>query len=175
MRIRTLFLSIMLLAFCSIAVFAQSSEQNDPTTTSGQQGSDSQKCIDVTKKVGLVTDRYDQNKEKYMNAFENAYQNMNTLMLKFKAEGYDTAQLEDHLEQYNNMIQNISRYYNEFRTGIDNSKKGVCGNSDADAGQEFNNAREQLMNCKNEMLQLRTFALETLKQDLLELKTQVSE
>ena len=174
MRIRTLLLSVMFLTVCSLAVFAQSAQQKGPTTSS-QQGSESQKCLDVTKKVGLITDRYDQRKEKYMNAFQNSYQNINTLMLKFKAEGYDTAQLEEHLEEYNNMIQNTSRYYNEFRTGIDNSKKGVCGNSDVDSGKEFNTAREQLMKFKNEMLQLRTFALETLKQDLLDLKTQVSE
>jgi len=174
MKIRTLFLSIMCLAVCSVVVFAQSAGQNGPAT-SGQQGSESQKCIDVTKKVGLVTDRYDKSKERYMNAFENAYQNINTLMLKFKAEGYDVSELEEHLKQYNSMMQNTSRYYNGFKTGIDNSKKGVCGNSDADSGQEFNTAREQLMNCKNEMLQLRTFVLEVLKQDLLDLRTQVSE
>ncbi len=31
------------------------------------------------------------------------------------------------------------------------------------------------MNCKNEMLQLRTFAQETLRQDILDLRAQITE
>lgn len=178
MKKSILLVAVIFLAVSSLTVFAQTgAQQGGPTdtVTGSQQGENSQKCTDVTTKVGLVTDRYDKNKEKYMNAFENVYKNMEALALKFKAEGYDTAQLEEHLEEYNNKVQNASRYYNEFKTGIDNSKKGVCGNSDADAGQEFNTARTQLMECKNEMLQLRTFAQETLKQDLLDLKSQIIE
>ena len=110
-----------------------------------------------------------------MTAFENVFKNMEELALKFKADGYDTSDLEKHLAEYNNMVQNASRYYNEFKTGMDNSKKGICGNSDSEAGQAFNSARTQLMECKNEMLKLRTYAQETLKQDLLDLKNQVVE
>ncbi|HBB64362.1 MAG: hypothetical protein UR34_C0011G0029 [candidate division WS6 bacterium GW2011_GWC1_33_20] len=178
MKKSILLFTFIFLTVSSLAVFAQSGAQqggSPDTVISTQQGANSQKCIDVTRKVDLVTERYNENQEKYMNAFENVFKNVEALALKFKADGYDTAQLEQHLEEYNNMVQNASRYYNEFKVGMDNSKKGVCGNSDADAGQEFNTARTQLMECKNEMLQLRTFAQETLKQDLLDLKSQVVE
>lgn len=180
MKKRILLLSLCFLLFSAIVVFAQSEGQqqsgstNSPTVN-GQQGSDSQKCADVTKKVDLVTNRYDQSQDKYMNAFQNIYQNVEKSVLKFKEAGYDTAELEKHMAEFNRMIQNANRYYNEFRTGMENSKKGVCGNSDVDSGQQFNSARTQLMNSKNEMLGLRTYALETLKQDLLDLKSQVTE
>lgn len=175
MKARILLLSIVILAMSSFAVFAQ---QNGTTTSNGngsQSAAESQKCVDVTKKVDLVIARYNQNQEKYMNAFQNMYENMEQLATNLKANGYDTAKLEEDLNTYNKMMQNTSRYYNEFKTGIDNSKKGVCGNSDVDSGQEFNTARTQLMNAKDEMLQLRTFAQDTLRQDLLNLKTQISE
>ncbi len=181
MKKRILLLSLMFLLVSSFTVFAQSENQqggssgSNSTTTSGQQGSDSQKCADVTRKVGTVTDRYNQSQDKYMNAFQNIYQNIEKIALKFKADGYDTTEIEKHMAEYNIMIQNANRYYNEFRVGLDNSKKGVCGNSDADAGQQFNSARTQLMNCKNEMLKLRTYAQETLRQDLVDLKNQVTE
>lgn len=178
MKKSILLVTLIFLAVSSLTVLAQTGAQqsgSSDTVTGSQQGENSQKCTDVTRKVDLVTERYDKNQEKYMTAFQNVFKNMEALALKFKADGYDTAQLEEHLEEYNNMVQNASRYYNEFKTGMDNSKKGVCGNSDADAGQEFNTARNQLMECKNEMLGLRTFAQETLKQDLLDLKNQVVE
>ena len=179
MRRRILLVSLAFLLVSSLTVFAQSANQQAGTsnseTTSGQQGSDSQKCSDVTRKVGLVTERYNQSQDKYMNAFQNIYENIEKLVLKFKANGYDTTELEKHMAEYNNMIQNTNRYYNEFRTGLDNSKQGVCGNSEADAVQQFNSARTQLMNCKNEMLKLRTYAQDTLRQDLLNLREQIAE
>ncbi len=179
MRRRILLVSLAFLLVSSLTVFAQSANQQAGTsnseTTSGQQGSDSQKCSDVTRKVSLVTERYNQSQDKYMNAFQNIYENIEKLALKFKANGYDTTELEKHMAEYNNMIQNTNRYYNEFRTGLDNSKQGVCGNSEADAVQQFNSARTQLMNCKNEMLKLRTYAQDTLRQDLLNLREQIAE
>ncbi len=148
-----------------------------PGSDSTDQGNagESQKCIDVTKKVSSVTSRYDASKERYMNAFENIYQNIDELALKLKNSGYDTTELEQHLAQYNVMIQNANRYYNEFRTGLENSKQGVCGNSDVDATQQFNSARAQLMSCKNEMLALRTYAQETLREDILNLREEIAE
>jgi len=177
MKKSILLVTFIFLAVSSLTVLAQTGTQQGGSsdTVTGQQGADSQKCVDVTRKVDLVTERYNKSQEKYMTAFENVFKNMEALALKFKADGYDTAQLEEHLAEYNNMVQNASRYYNEFKTGMDNSKKGICGNSDAEAGQAFNSARTQLMACKNEMLQLRTYAEQTLKQDLLDLKNQVVE
>ncbi len=176
MKLRILFFALILVAFSSVAVLAQSAQQGGSTTTSsGQQGSESQRCSDVTKKVGLVVDRYNKNQEKYMTTAQNVFKNIEALALKFKADGYDTAELEKHMNEFNNMIQNASRYYNEFSNGLDNSKKSVCGNSEAQATQEFTRAREQLSLCKTGMLELRTFAEETLKQDLLDLKDQVTE
>lgn len=179
MKKTTLLVAIALLVISSGVVFAENSNQQSSSTnsvtTSNGQGNSSQKCTDVTAKVGLVTAQYNQNKEKYMNAFQNMYEHMNSLMLQLKANGYDTTQLEADLTEYSNMIQNADRYYNAFANGIENSKQGICGNSDADSGQEFTRAREQLVLCKNEMLQLRTFAQETLKQDLLDLQAQISE
>ena len=177
MRKGILSLTLAILAVSSLAVFAQTgTSQGSPSdSATGQQGTSSQKCVDVTRKVDSVTERYNKSQEKYMTAFENVFKNMEELALKFKADGYDTSDLEKHLAEYNNMVQNASRYYNEFKTGMDNSKKGICGNSDSEAGQAFNSARTQLMECKNEMLKLRTYAQETLKQDLLDLKNQVVE
>lgn len=176
---RILVFTLFFLLFSTVTVFAQSAGQQQGTANApfvnGQQGSDSQRCADVTKKVDLVTSRYNQSQDKYMNAFQNIYQNVEKFALRFKEAGYDTTELEKHMAEYNSMIQNANRYYNEFRTGMENSKKGVCGNSDVDSGQQFNSARTQLMNSKNEMLRLRTYALETLKQDLLDLKSQVTE
>ena len=177
MRKGILSLTLAILAVSSLAVFAQTgTSQGSPSdSATGQQGTSSQKCVDVTRKVDSVTERYNKSQEKYMTASENVFKNMEELALKFKADGYDTSDLEKHLAEYNNMVQNASRYYNEFKTGMDNSKKGICGNSDSEAGQAFNSARTQLMECKNEMLKLRTYAQETLKQDLLDLKNQVVE
>ena len=179
MKKRILLLSLVFLLVSSLTVFAQTANQqagsSNSETTSGQQGSDSQRCSDVTRKVGQVTDRYDQSKEKYMNAYQNIYKNIEQVASKFKADGYDTTQLEQHLAEYNSMIQNANRYYNEFRTGMDNSKQGVCGNSESEAQRQFTSARTQLMNCKNEMVKLRTFAQETLRQDIMDLRAQVAE
>ena len=177
MRKGILSLTLAILAVSSLAVFAQTGTPQGSSSDSatGQQGTSSQKCVDVTRKVDSVTERYNKSQEKYMTAFENVFKNMEELALKFKADGYDASDLEKHLAEYNNMVQNASRYYNEFKTGMDNSKKGICGNSDSEAGQAFNSARTQLMECKNEMLKLRTYAQETLKQDLLDLKNQVVE
>jgi len=173
MKKSILLVTFIFLAVSSLTAFAQTgTPQGGSDTVIAPQGSSSQKCVDVTRKVDLVTERYDKSQEKYMTAFENV---LEALALKFKADGYDTSDLEEHLAEYNNMVQNASRYYNEFKTGMDNSKKGICGNSDAEAGQAFNSARTQLMSCKNEMLQLRTYAQQTLKQDLLDLKSQVVE
>ena len=168
MKKSILLVTFIFLAVSSLTAFAQTgTPQGGSDTVIAPQGSSSQKCVDVT--------RYTKSQEKYMTAFENVFKNMEALALKFKADGYDTSDLEEHLAEYNNMVQNASRYYNEFKTGMDNSKKGICGNSDAEAGQAFNSARTQLMSCKNEMLQLRTYAQQTLKQDLLDLKSQVVE
>ncbi len=78
--------------------------------------------VHVTRKVGSVTERYNRElKRKYMNAYQNIFKfNVEKLALKFKADGYDTTELEQHMAQHNNMIQNANRYYNEFKTGMDN-------------------------------------------------------
>lgn len=179
MNKRILLIAFTFLLVSSFAVFAQSdngqSETSNSPTVTGQQGSNSQRCTDVTKKVGLVTDRYNQSQEKYMNAYQNIYQNIEKTALKLKADGYDTTELEKHLAEYNLMIQNANRYYNEFKTGMDNSKQGVCGNSETEATRQFTTARTQLMNCKNEMLQLRTFAQETLRNDILDIRAEIAE
>jgi Skp family chaperone for outer membrane proteins len=152
----------------------QQGQTNEPNLISGQ-GSSSQKCTDVSQRVGQISDRYDQNKEKYMNAYQNIFQNMESLMLKLKANGLDTSKMEADLNQFNNMIQNANRYYNSFQSGMENSKNSVCGNGNSDPVQEMNQAREQLALARNEMLQLRTFAQETLKQDLLQLREQITQ
>lgn len=177
MKKLVILLAFVILGLSSFTVFAQSANQQggSSVTTSGQQESDSQKCTDVTKKIDLVVTRYNQNQEKYTNAFKNMSQNMEQLALKLKIDGYDTTKLEADLKEFNNMIQNASRYYNEFANGLDNSKKGVCGNSRVDSGKEFTRARAQLSLCKTEMLGLRTFAEEVLRQDLLELKSEIEE
>jgi len=48
-------------------------QQGSGSEEQGNAG-ESQKCIDVTKKVSSVSSRYDASKERYMNAFQNIYQ-----------------------------------------------------------------------------------------------------
>lgn len=176
MKKSILLVTVAFLAISSLTVFAQSGSQNgSDTDTSGQGGTNSQKCEDVTRKVGTVVERYNQSQEKYMNTFQNVFENVEQIALKFKADGYDTTQLESNLAQYSNMIQNANRHCNSFQVGMDNAKKGICGNSESEALQEFNSARDSLQYCKDEMLDMRDFAQGTLKQDLLNLKDQVTE
>lgn len=174
MRKNILLVTVAVLGLSFAGVYAQSENAQLNASENAGSGS-SQKCQDVTKKVDSVTAAYNQSQEKYMNTFEYVYQNIEQIALKFKTEGYDTTDLEAHLAQYNTMIQSANRHYNEFKTGMENSKQGVCGNSDVDAGQQFTTARTQLMECKNEMLQLRTYAVDTLKQDLLDLKAEITD
>lgn len=170
----------MLLVMPTLAVNSTSSQQqqNAPQENSqgsGNSGENAQKCSEVTSKANQVTEKYNQSQEKYMNAFQNIQENMNSIMLKFKADGYNTGEMETHLNQFSNMIQNASRYYNEFQKGIDNSKNSICGNGTTNAAQEFTRAREQLSACKQEMINLREFVQETLKQDLEDLKAQITQ
>lgn len=80
------------------------------TQNEGQQGQGTQRCTDVTRRVGTITEKYDQNQDTYMNSFQNIHTNVERIALKFKEDGYDTTRLETDLAEYKNMLQNAQRY-----------------------------------------------------------------
>lgn len=163
----------------TLVVFANPKDKEDdltqPAVLLEEKQGDIAKCNNVTKKVEMITERYDQNKKRYINAFQNIHRSMEKFALKFKADGYDTVQLEAHITEFNNMIQNAIRSYNEFRVGLENAKGEACGGDDKEAQQEFTQARKELKDFKDTMLDLRTYVKETLRQDIMDLRGQITD
>jgi len=169
----------LLLLLPSLVVFAQPKDKEDEPNERVVLLQESQsviaKCNNVTRKVETITERYDQNKNRYINAFQNIHKSMEKFALKFKADGYDTVQLEEHIAEFNNMIQNAIRSYNEFRVGLENAKGEACGGDDKEAQQEFTQARKELKDFKDTMIDLRTYVKETLREDIMDLREQVAD
>lgn len=177
-------LSVITFLFFVSPVFAVVNEQNPNQNATPSQGEmkatnqnpDAQaKCDAVSKKVNLVTSRYDANKLKYMNAFENIARNMENVINRLQENGYDTAELERNMEQVRKMIQNTNQYYANFQKGLDNSKQFVCGNGSGDYAREMTQAREQLRLTRQEMLQLRQFIQETVVENINEIRDQIAQ
>lgn len=179
---KKIFLTVLAFFLLIAPVAAVGNEQGQNGTPSqgiAKTGNQNQlmqsRCDAVTTRVDNVTNRYNENKLRYMNAFENVAKKVDDMIAQLKVNGYDTAKLEQDMVRVRSMIQNTNRYYASFQNGLENSKQFACGNGSGDYARELNQAREQLRLAKQEMLQLRQFIQTTVRADLNEIRDQIAQ
>lgn len=166
--------SILIFIMLTTPVTALQNGNTDNTTGKKNAPTEIPRCSVVTQRVELITSRYKNNKDRYINAYQRIETNVTKFVTKLKSNGYDVAKLETDLTELRTMIKNAGQYYDQFQTGLNNSKSYACGNSQGDFKVALNTARENLRLARAEMLKIRTFIQTTLREDLQAMRAKIA-
>lgn len=133
----------------------------------------SNRCTLVTERVNLITTRYEQNRQRHIERYQNIYKRVSDLVSKLESKGYDVSKLKTDLVQLNTMTQTFAQEYNSVMVELNNSKNHACGNSEGDFRQAITNAKNNLVKARETALEIRVLVNDQIKPELHRILSQI--
>jgi len=130
------------------------------------------RCDLINSRVDTRITRFNQNKERHIERYQNIKTNVTNLITYLKGKGYDTTKLEADLAQFNSMVLEFGTDYSSFITKLEASKQYTCGSSDGQFIAKVDESRAQLTVARNQAKEIKLFIANTLRPDLKDLKNQ---
>lgn len=184
-----LVLSVSLLSFTSFAS-ARNEEAVGTNTQNGvqnvTQGSTQnmglssalqiQRCERVRERVETRLNGFDKNQEKHVLRYQNMEKRLSLLAAKLKSFGLDTKKLESDIKSLESKVLQYQNSYNQFTQAMKGAQNVACDNAGTSKGFNDNvdQAKGYLNQAKTDALGIHAYILETIKEDLSQLKIEAS-
>lgn len=124
------------------------------------------RCTIVTQRVDLITSRYEQNKNRHVERYQNIYQKVTELVTRLENEGYDVEDLKASLGELNQKVREFAYEYNQVIKELNDSKNHVCGNNEGEYKQAITRARNNLLKAREKALEIRIMINDEIKPEL---------
>ncbi|MEK7653174.1 MAG: hypothetical protein AAB358_01685 [Patescibacteria group bacterium] len=142
------------------------------TSTSERQ---LRKCENFQEKFGLIIDRHDNNKEKYLNLFINLQNRLSRIVQRLEAQGIDVSDLKADLVVLNQKITKFQTDYAAYQAKIQEINNLSCSDTGLNnpIKNDLKSSRTLLKNLQKDILDVRTYYQTVIRKDLQALKSQV--
>ncbi len=129
----------------------------------------------VQKRIELIITRFNNNHERHQEVYQRVKAQVQELLERLKAKGYDVSELEQDLATWEGMFAEFARDYQAFIEKLEE----ISALSPEEAREDFysllREARELLRAVREDALQIRLFYQQTIRADIQELREQLPE
>lgn len=129
-------------------------------------------CEKVQAKVTEKHENFEEKKGNHLDAYENLWDRLNTLIGRLEDKGYDTAQLEQDLQKLDAKIDKFSNDYDAYREKSNEAKGYACDKTKVELQAKLGEVKTALKTLKKDSQDIRNFYKNQIRPDILQLKNQ---
>ncbi len=122
----------------------------------------------IANRITMLTNA----KTRHQTAYQRGKDRYSSLVTKLKEKGYDTAKLEADLATWNTKILAFGTAFNDHLDALKAAQHFECGTSNGAFLTSLETARTKLLAVRTAAVDARSYWLNTVKPDLLALKSQ---
>lgn len=170
---------ILPVAFLALGNVAQA---EDTATTPWQQKKEErqaqkqekleQRCSIVEEKINIKVSRFENNKVRRVNAYNNLRNRVSKFIDKLSSQGYDVSKLKSDLVTLDEKIKKFSSDYASYITLLKSTKDYACGQSEGQFKGKLSEARKQLQIVHQSALEVRSYFQGTIRPDIQAIRAQ---
>lgn len=134
-----------------------------------------EKCPTIESRIQMKIVNFDNNKIRHLNAYNNLKERLAKVESRLTDKGLDTTKLKSYLSV---LSSKIDKFTNDYATYIDKLKEAqtfVCGKSKAQFLAKLKEARVVLKTVHQDILDIRSYYVNTIKPELQNLKQQIND
>jgi DNA repair exonuclease SbcCD ATPase subunit len=124
------------------------------------------RCKFLTEKSTLVLTRFENNKTKHIEQYQNSKKKLEEVIARLKTAGANVTKLEADLVQLNTLIQKASDDYAAYITALKDTKNYACGKSEGAYANALKAAQEKLKTARLSLLEVRNYYQSTIRPDI---------
>ena len=128
------------------------------------------RCDNITNRIELIILKYNNNKDRHIERYQNISETLSELITTLESNGYDVKQLQEDVDQLNVYIKEFSTEYSNFVEQLELSQEYACANSEGDFRRTVENARSYLLQARETALDIRILINDEIRTDLEDLK-----
>ena len=128
------------------------------------------RCDNITNRIELIILKYNNNKDRHIERYQNISKTLSELITTLESNGYDVKQLQEDVDQLNVYIKEFSTEYSNFVEQLELSQEYACANSEGDFRRTVENARSYLLQARETALDIRILINDEIRTDLEDLK-----
>lgn len=131
-----------------------------------------QRCTQATQRIETAVARYNNNKEKHVQQYENLAVRLADLGEKLKARGYDISKLQADGKILRDKIAKFAADYADTISKLEATKQYACGSSQGAFKQALKTAQDQLKVVKADSVDIRNYYQTVVRPDVQAVKAQ---
>lgn len=133
------------------------------------------RCENVEKRVQTRINRYENNHSRHVKILENMEARLAKVITLFDEKGLDVSKLEADTATLSDMIDDVVATHETFVGELGKSENYACGESEGEFKKQLSKARRVLPEVKEGIEQIRTFYKDTIRPEILDLRSQLEE
>jgi hypothetical protein len=130
-------------------------------------------CNTITSKISARIGFFNDNRNKHIDNYISAKENINDLLTKLDAKGYDTTKIKSDLTQYDTLLQKLSTDYSTYVTELTATQNYACGKSEGEFRDQLVIAKTGLKAVHADDVAIHDYWVNTLKPDLQTLRNSI--
>ncbi len=169
-------MAAMLVVLCLLlaAPAAMAQGQQDEHPGEGQRGQWlEQRGEMLQQRIELIITRFENNKERHVEAYNRAKEKVEQLLEALEGKGYDVSKLSQDLSTWEAMIVEFAKDYAVFIDKLKELEGMAVGQSEGQFRSGLKEARQLLRQVQQDVLDIRLFYQKTIRADIQEIKAQV--
>ncbi|MFZ5392281.1 MAG: hypothetical protein ACOZAR_03780 [Patescibacteria group bacterium] len=131
------------------------------------------RCSMITTRIETSIARFDNNKDRHVQTYQEVKQDINDMIVIWKAAGLDTTKLEQDLQTFDQMILDLVSDYSAFIAKLGQTKDLACGEAEGQFKDVLNEARVLMKVVHQDILEIRNFYQTVIRVDLSILESQM--
>jgi hypothetical protein len=133
------------------------------------------RCEIITKRIDDKLNNFNENHFKHKNLHNNIREKLNRIITLAKEKNLDVSKLEEDLQTLDAKIKVFNDAYLTYIDKLKTTKDYVCGNSEGEFIKKVVDASQELKTIRIASQDIKDFFQNTLKQDIKDLRNQISE
>lgn len=130
------------------------------------------RCELVEKKLSTRINNFEVRKDDHIKRYENVIDRLTKLSAKLKENGYDTTDLDQHLEEFAVKIKTYQTDKLAFINKLKEAQQYVCGDSDGKYKQLLEEAKVLQETVMKDMREIKDYFENVIKEDIRKIKAQ---
>lgn len=134
-----------------------------------------EKCPTIESRIQMKIVNFDNNKIRHLNAYNNLKERLTKVESQLADKGFDTTKLKSYLSVLNSKIEKFANDYAAYIDKLKESQTFVCSKPKSQFLAKLKEARLVLKTVHQDVLDIRSYYVNTIKPELQNLKQQIND
>lgn len=130
------------------------------------------RCELLTTRIDNKIDTFEANKQDHIDNYNAIKARLENAMITLTEKGYNVSSLQEHVSIWDGMIKEYAVSYQAFIDVLYESKDYACGESEGAFKDAMNRARMQILEARQQRLEIRNYYQTVIREDIKALREQ---